>query len=961
MFNGHHHQPHHHHHQQPIHGLPPKPVFDNGSPLSLSPSNKAPAKSKDENYPVSYSFCIPFSILPGPDPDDIITASPGAKERWIQSVERFNDTDTPAYSLPIHQANVDTLRKLCKEISDALEFKCEAALTVSEPQHGSYRQTKRGIITNVWLSGHPESVLRARGVIMQNTPVALRSAYVNIDRDQIYDDENVFNQNFFSHLEHTASFTGTDIFLLKTPGISADAAAAADLGNSTSQSNRLQIKIYGDYESVEHAKTRVLVAIDDMLGQVLDTTMVELSTQSLICGRGRKNIKHIESQTRTAIYFPPPFPRIYSYRPPHATSRDPDQVFITGSCREDIAKAERMLVNIRRGLRLYVKDVSITMTKLDYLLLERLDDIKKIMEANATYVQLPRLGSLGQRDVCMRIQGTETLNIERTVRSIMAICGQYYNATWWMIPPDMHHGELTSLPAPQDLRKMITDISAFSGADIAFNKQSFDMCGVDDCVKIAMHILSEVRLVKQYPFQTRVKIELANEHKEFVSGKKNGKINKIMGQAGIQIVFDAFNEYNFFIDVVSNNFEQAALGLHLVEHELPASVSFHVPDSYHKRIIGVGGQHIQRIMKKYSVFVKFSNAMERGSAGRMESDDSKVDNVVCRTPARNAKNLELVKTEIMKMVQQADAEIVEENVIVPRLLHRPLMAQRQIFDDLEAKWGCSVIFPSTESASDVVKIKGPEWQIPQAVHEFLSHVPESHKIQLSRSKQLEDLIHGEAINHQVTEPMRRQFGIEMNFERKENYAKNQTVSFTYTRNNAGGVRDAIDMLTTFLVANGVDAEPVNGALPRPKSDSFEDYAPFFEQRILQKTSPVGSLGSTTAQGNRLSVDMGILGGPIHGEPGPLTEETEAAFYEGARKASIVASATSSDAGSAGMSAPGSAVSSSARLANHQRSGSIASLSGWDGIPGPLLDGEDWTKLEVNDTRSRSSSVAAPYI
>jgi hypothetical protein len=88
---------------------------------------------------------------------------------------------------------------------------------------------------------------------------------VNIDRDQIYDDENVFNQNFFSHLEHTASFTGTDIFLLKTPGISADAAAAADLGNSTSQSNRLQIKIYGDYESVEHAKTRVLVAIDDLV------------------------------------------------------------------------------------------------------------------------------------------------------------------------------------------------------------------------------------------------------------------------------------------------------------------------------------------------------------------------------------------------------------------------------------------------------------------------------------------------------------------------------------------------------------------------------------------------------------------------------------------------------------------------------------------------------------------------
>lgn len=113
-------------------------------------------------------------------------------------------------------------------------------------------------------------------------------------------------------------------------------------------------------------------------------------------------------------------------------------------------------------------------------------------------------------------------------------------------------------------------------------------------------------------------------------------------------------------------------GMSLVEQEMPASISFHVPDQYHKRIIGIGGQHIQRIMKKHSVFVKFSNAMDRGTKflssyavdiqnlltiapggmGR-EDDDVKVDNVICRTPARNAQNLELVKTEILDMVDRA--------------------------------------------------------------------------------------------------------------------------------------------------------------------------------------------------------------------------------------------------------------------------------------------------------------------
>jgi len=40
-----------------------------------------------------------------------------------------------------------------------------------------------------------------------------------------------------------------------------------------------------------------------------------------------------------------------------------------------------------------------------------------------------------------------------------------------------------------------------------------------------------------------------------------------------------------------------------------------------------------------------------GGIGR-EEDDSRVDNVICRTPARNAQNLELVKSEILEMVDR---------------------------------------------------------------------------------------------------------------------------------------------------------------------------------------------------------------------------------------------------------------------------------------------------------------------
>jgi hypothetical protein len=265
---------------------------------------------------------------------------------------------------------------------------------------------------------------------------------------------------------------------------------------------------------------------------------------------------------------------------------------------------------------------------------------------------------------------------------------------------------------------MLSDICINSGAEVSFEKLNFHIYGSDDAVRAALMVISNIPFVKKSQYNMSVKIELANEHKEFVSGKKNGKINKIMSHSSVQIVFDGFNEYNFYIVVRGAQYEATKNGLDLVEQEMPASISFHVPDQYHKRIIGIGGQHIQRIMKKYSVFVKFSNAMDRGGFGK-EEDDIKVDNVICRTPARNAQNLDLVKQEIMDMVEKADAEFVSETININRLYHRELIARLDKIDELEKKFNCKITFPSTEEASDIVTVSGPEYQVPFAVDEFL--------------------------------------------------------------------------------------------------------------------------------------------------------------------------------------------------------------------------------------------------
>jgi hypothetical protein len=276
------------------------------------------------------------------------------------------------------------------------------------------------------------------------------------------------------------------------------------------------------------------------------------------------------------------------------------------------------------------------------------------------------------------------------------------------------------MPSEPQIQSMLSDICASSGAEVIFCNTTFYVFGSDEACRTALEVISHIPFVNHSKPTIHIKLELASEHKEFVSGKKNGKINKIMNSSNIQIVFDGFNDYNFYIDVRGSDFSTTMYGLSLVEAELPASLSFHVPDQYHKRIIGIGGQHIQQLMKKYSVFVKFSNAHDRGPVVGKEDDSVKLDNVICRTPSRNAQNLELVKQEIMDMVNRPDAEQVTEQVAIDRLRHRELLSSRMHdIERLEKTWNCKITFPSTEQASDVVQVSGPEFQVPNAIYGLL--------------------------------------------------------------------------------------------------------------------------------------------------------------------------------------------------------------------------------------------------
>ncbi|CAG8920200.1 unnamed protein product [Penicillium salamii] len=825
---------------------------------------------------VNLSFNVPFSsTLAGPDVEDVLHASPGALQRW--TFPEGTPDGTSVHQLPVHTNNVEGLQALCRKITEEKGGRVEATLTTSEAKAvPSLQRRPNGLVTNVCVTGDGEMARKMRAKILNETPIMLRCATVDVDMHLIMDaSPKGIRASVLEHLDTLAAYTGADIFLLTPKLHDADSAVVSSYGYASDNGldQRFRVAIYGDLESSEHAKTRVLIMIDQILKRHVDAIKLDSTMHTLVCGRTRKNIKLIEAATGTAIYFPPPFPQIFGYIPPGANRRSEDEVYITGETPEQIARAKQKLRELVMGVKIFVKDVVVSSSKIDNILLDRLDKVRKVMEMNGSYVLFPQLGS--QRGL-VRIQGTEVLHVERTVREIMALAGQFYSASWWIIMPDPAQGGIRA-PSTADIRSMLSDICTNSEAEVSFDNLTFTINGSDDAVKAAMTVINQIPFVMRSQYQMRVKIELANEHKEFVSGKKNGKINKIMGQSNVQIIFDGFNEYNFYIDVCGNQYESTKNGLDLVEQEMPASISFHVPDQYHKRIIGIGGQHIQRIMKKYSVFVKFSNAMDRGGMGK-EDDDIKVDNVICRTPARNAQSLDLVKQEIMDMVEKVvsfisptapivtrlttlqDAEYVSERVVINRLYHRELLARMTEIDELEKKWNCKIEFPSTELASDVVTISGPEYQVPQAVDALLGMVPESHELHFQSSVELQDYFKCPDFLADVRTKLKEQYEVDINVDvgtdlpttaeegsgsSSPTLGPEDRVVLGYTRNNAGGLKDAIDFLISRLVAHGLDANTVKGAIPRPKSDSFEESLPFFDSKLLQHAPAPLSTDSPT--------------------------------------------------------------------------------------------------------------------
>lgn len=154
-------------------------------------------------------------------------------------------------------------------------------------------------------------------------------------------------------------------------------------------------------------------------------------------------------------------------------------------------------------------------------------------------------------------------------------------------------------------------------------------------------------------------------------------------------------------------------------------------------------------------------------------------------------------------------------------------------------------------------------------------VPESHEIVIPAPLQLRDFLKSKEFESEVRQKLKAQYEVELHVGNdskatEETETSEERLLLAYTRNNAGGLKDAIDFLVSQLIPHGLDATTVKGAIPRPKSDSFEDSLPFFDSKLLHNApAPIGTDSPTRSTFGDDASDRGSLFGKIR-KPGSIS-------------------------------------------------------------------------------------------
>lgn len=184
-----------------------------------------------------------------------------------------------------------------------------------------------------------------------------------------------------------------------------------------------------------------------------------------------------------------------------------NQIWITGEF-FGVQRARDMLltVAVQKSKLVISRDTAILPRKLDWLLTERIDDIRNIMCDNGTYIQVPSVGSQAS---LITVFGDHRVNIERTIRSVMALACQFYVASFWLLPVSFDVLMPQATLNPPQMQPVLKHIAHTTGAEVVFKSNCFEMHGLEKEVRDAVVKVLELDVIK-VSFRNPVQLTLSH-------------------------------------------------------------------------------------------------------------------------------------------------------------------------------------------------------------------------------------------------------------------------------------------------------------------------------------------------------------------------------------------------------------------------------------------------------------------
>lgn len=552
------------------------------------------------------------------------------------------------------------------------------------------------------------------------------------------------NHDFFFYLNDLASRYDVDIII---------SDENTDFQTKVNRSNHPYVYVLGFEDNITVAESQLRILLDTMMDEYhLDYVNIDLSVVPLIGGIDLYNFNQIAMQLKANIYILDLLPSLFSTKVLDTTSQL--KISITARNVHEIALSKHILTRLLEQLKsngkwdLFVKLVTLPKTTIDALVLHNQPELLNIMFKYGVYVQVPSLAEPGEYDIIIQGQTAEMVN--DAVEDLALLGSRYYT--------------LTLRPAgfPNDIvNKLLKLVSNKRSCVVTASSHCIELTGLAEDIKAA---LSDFNTDYVYwhscfsgDFDIKLQIELNNSQKDFISGKKNGKLIKILNQLHLipQIQFKPFNQNNFYIDIsiTSGNpttLPQLLQAIHLVECELPAEDQFNIPEVFHKSIIGNGGSIIQSIMKKYNVFIKFSNKNNLNES-RVFYTYKRSNNVLIKCPRKNSRNIMLARYEIDQLVQLC----LKNQAMIPGLAHYRTTGFKLLkghymlminaknknlnfVNELEIKHGVYIDFPKSVEAFQnsnelTVSIRGSDHRSQQCAEQLRLQMPINYEIKVTFS------------------------------------------------------------------------------------------------------------------------------------------------------------------------------------------------------------------------------------